>query len=141
MKRKKSLITYLIAVAVAAVIVFMCIDMEMNTYGKGTILLMHFFSDGFFTAAVLYLGCAALTFIADAGNFYGIQYLGYSVVFLFSFRKDRFENRKDYYTYCTEKRAKQKEKGKVSLKWVLLYVGLGCLALSAIFAFIFYQML
>ena len=110
------------------------ISFEVDTYGKNTTLLIQFFSDGFFTSAVLYLGSSALVFISEAGNFYGIQYLGYSLVRIFSSRKDRFEDRKGYFTYCTEKKAKMKEKGKSSLKWVLLRVGLGCLFLSVIFA-------
>ncbi|MGN1148021.1 MAG: DUF3899 domain-containing protein [Lachnospiraceae bacterium] len=140
MKQKRRWNTYLAAIAVAIAIAFINIYFEISTYGKETVLLMHFFSDGFFVSAVLYLGCGALVFISDAGNFYGIQYLGYAVVYLFSFRKERFEQRKDYYTYCMEKKAKQKERGKDSVKWVLLFVGLGCLLFSVIFAVIFYQM-
>ena len=76
----------------------------------------------------------------EAGNFYGIQFLGYTLVRLFSFRKDRFDDRKDYFTHCTEKEAKQKDQGKSVAKWIMLHVGLGCLVLSVVFAFVFYQM-
>ncbi|MGM9538147.1 MAG: hypothetical protein ACI3VN_07445, partial [Candidatus Onthomonas sp.] len=69
-----------------------------------------------------------------------IQFLGYTLVRLFSFRKERFEDRKDYFTYCTEKQAKQKETGSSAAKWMLLHIGLGCLALSGLFAVLFYQM-
>lgn len=140
MEHKKRWITYLAAAAAAVAIAFINIYFEISTYGKDTVLLMQFFSDGFFTSAVLYLGCGALIFISEAGNFYGIQYLGYAVVCLFSFRRERFENRKDYFTYCMEKKAKQKEQGKNSLKWVLLFVGLGCLIISVMFAVAFYRM-
>lgn len=43
-------------------------------------------------------------------------------------------------SFCTEKKVKQKEQGKTSVKWALLFVGLGCLILSAVFALVFYQM-
>lgn len=134
MKNRKHWITYIVAAAIAAVIVLMTVSFEKETYGSTSSLLMQFFSDGFFTAAVLYLGSSALVFIAEAGNFYGIQYLGYSLVRIFSARKDRFEDRKNYFTYCTEKKARMKEQGKSTLKWVLLRVGIVCLIFSVVFA-------
>ena len=141
MKNRKRWIRYLIAVAIALVITFITIQFEISGFGREKVSLMQFFSDGFFTTAVLYLGCGALIFISEAGNFYGIQYLGYTMVNLFSLRKERFRNRKDYFTYCTEKKAKQKEQEHTSLKWVLLFVGLTCLIISMIFAVVFYQMI
>lgn len=53
--------------------------------------------------------------------------------------KECFDDRKDYFTYCTERQAKQKETGKSATKWVMLFVGLGCLLLSAVLAFVFYR--
>ena len=123
-----------LAIAIAAAITLMVVSLETDTYGETSVLRMHFFSDGFFTSAVLYLGSSVLIFISEAGNFYGIQYLGYSLIRIFSFRNDRFEDRKDYFTYCTEKKAKIKEQGKSALKWALLRVGLVCLIFSVIFA-------
>ena len=140
MKSKKRWITYLVAVAFAVVIAAITVSFQIDTYGTGSVLFVQFLSDGCFVPAVLYLGCAALTFISEAGNFYGIQYLGYTLLHVFSMRKDRFDDRKDYFTYCTEKKAKQKEQGISKGKWVLLYVGLVCLLLSVIFAVMFYQM-
>ncbi|MGN0564302.1 MAG: hypothetical protein ACI4LH_06135 [Candidatus Heritagella sp.] len=137
---KKRWLGYLGASALALVVALFCVSFEAEEKGTSPALWMQFFSDGFFLSAVLFLGCGALTFIAEAGNFYGIQFLGYTLVRLFSFRKERFDDRKDYFTYCTEKMAKQKEKGKSAAKWIMLYVGLGCLALSLGFAFIFYGM-
>lgn len=140
MKSKKRWFTYLGAALLALLIAFFTIYFEIDTYGTGSALLVQFISDGFFTSAMLFLGCGGLALISETGNFYGIQYLGYTLVHLFSFRKERFDNRKDYFTYCTEKEAKQKEKGKNSLKWALLYVGIGCLIISVVCAVIFYQM-
>lgn len=134
MKHRKTLSSYLIAVAIAAAIALLVIWYEISTYGNTGELLLSYCSNGFFTAAVFYIGFGILMFISEAGNFYGIQYLGHMVVCLFSFRKGRFNNRKDYFTYCTEKKAQQKDRGKSTGKWTLLVTGLGCLALSLFFA-------
>lgn len=139
MKGKKRLLAYLLASLLAVGIAAIGISFEMEAGVTGQAQRMQYFSNGFFLSAVLYLGCGLLTFIADAGNFYGIQYLGYTMLRFFSFRKERFEDRKDYFTYCTEKKAKLKEKGHVSSKWILLHVGLVCLALAAIFAVLCYR--
>lgn len=141
MKGGKRWLSYLIAAAIALVIALLCISFEVEDKGTSPALLVQYLSDGCFLSAVLFLGCGALTFIAEAGNFYGIQFLGYTLVRLFSFRKERFDDRKDYFTYCTEKQARQKEKGKSAAKWVMLHVGLGCLVLSVVFAFVFYRMI
>ena len=137
---KRRALAYLIAAALAVAIALLCVSMEMENGQADAALTVSFFSDGFFLSAVLYMGCGLLTFIAEAGNFYGLQFLGYTLVRVFSPRKERFEDRKDYFTYCTEKKAKQAEKGKSSVKWVMLHVGLGCLAVSAILALVFYRM-
>ena len=140
MKQKKRWLGPLIAIALALVTALLCVLLELEDGENSPAMLVQYISNGFFLSAVLFLGCGILTFIAEAGNFYGLQYLGYTLVRVFSPRKERFEDRKDYFTYCTEKQAKQTEKGKSSAKWIMLYVGLGCLALSVIFAFVFYQM-
>ncbi|MGN1020846.1 MAG: DUF3899 domain-containing protein [Aristaeellaceae bacterium] len=137
---KRRWLAYLIATALAVVIVLLCVSMERENGGTDAALTVSYFSDGFFLAAVMYVGCGLLTFISEAGNFYGLQYLGYTLVRVFSPRKERFEDRKDYFTYCTEKKARQAEKGKSSVKWVMLHVGLACLAVSVILALVFYRM-
>lgn len=139
MNKKKTWLSYLVASAIAALIVLMTISLEIDTYGSNTVLFMEFLSDGFFVAAVLYLGCSVLMFIAEAGNFYGIQYLGHVFLRMFSSSKDRFDSRKTYFEFCNEKKEKQNEQGKSSLKWVLLFVGLVCLAISVVFLLVFYQ--
>lgn len=132
--KQKRWISYLVATVTAIVIALLTIYFENSTYGTDGVLLIQFCSDGFFTSAVMFLGCGILMAIEEAGNFYGIRYLGYTVVYLFSFRKERFENRKDYFTYCLEMKAKQKERDKPGSKWVLLSVGGGCLIVSVICA-------
>ena len=140
MKRKKNWLSYLIAIALALMSALLCVLLELEAGENSPAMLVQYISNGFFLSAVLFLGCGILTFIAEAGNFYGLQYLGYTLVRVFSPRKERFDDRKDYFTYCTEKQAKQTEKGKSSAKWIMLFVGLGCLVLSASFAFVFYQL-
>lgn len=136
MKAKNRWITFLLLVAIAVVIALVVIHFEISTYGKETVLLVHFMSDGFFAAAVLYLSCGILTFISEAGNFYGIQYLGYTLVYLFSFKKS-YEEKKDYFSYCIEKKEKQKK--NTFVKWVFILIGLVCLSVSAISAVLYYQ--
>ena len=131
---------YLIATALAVVIALLCVSMELENGEADAAMRVSFFSDGFFLSAVMYMGCGLLTFIAEAGNFSGLQFLGYTLVRVFSPRKERFEDRKDYFTYCTEKKAKQAEKGKSSVKWVMLHVGLVCLAASVLCAAVYYRM-
>lgn len=140
MRNGKRWLAYLGTMALALVIALLCVSLETEDGGSSPALLVQYFSNGFFLSAVLLLGCGTLTFIAEAGNFYGIQYLGYTLVRLFSLNKDRFNDRKDYFTYCTEKQANQAEKGKSTAKWIMIHVGLGCLAISAILAFVFYRM-
>lgn len=137
---KRRVLAYLIATALAVVIALLCVSMELENGEVDAAMTVSYFSDGFFLSAVMYMGCGLLTFIAEAGNFYGLQFLGYTLVRVFSPRKERFEDRKDYFTYCTEKKAKQAEKGKSSVKWVMLHVGLGCLAASVLCAAVYYRM-
>lgn len=137
---KRRALAYLIATALAVVIALLCVSMELENGEADAAMRVSFFSDGFFLSAVLYMGCGLLTFISEAGNFYGLQFLGYTLVRVFSPRKERFEDRKDYFTYCTEKKAKQAEKGKSSVKWVMLHVGLVCLAASVLCAAVYYRM-
>ncbi|MGN0294740.1 MAG: DUF3899 domain-containing protein [Lachnospiraceae bacterium] len=139
MKQKRKFSTYAIAAAAAAAIALLIVWYETDTYGYSLELFLSYCSDGFFTSAVFFIGFGLLTFISEAGNFYGIQYLGYMIVCVFSYRRERFNKRKDYFTYCTEKQAAQKERGRSTGKWALLYVGLGCLVLSVIFTLCFYQ--
>lgn len=139
MKRKKHLITYLVLLAVMAAIVAATIFFELESHGTGTAAVVLYFSDGFFICAVLYIGCSALMFIQEAGNFYGIQYLFYTLVRLFSFRKDSLDEKKDYFTYCQDKKERQAAEGKSPLKAAMLFVGLGCLALAVLCAVLFYS--
>ena len=71
-----------------------------------------------------------------AGNFYVLQYLWHTVVRLFSPSKRHLEEKKDYFTYCQEKKERRAEEGKPPLKSAMLFVGLGCLALSVVFTLI-----
>lgn len=138
MRAKKSWITCLSLAAAALVIALAVIHYEVANYGKDSMLLLHFISDGFFVPAVLYLGFGVMTFISEAGNFYGMQYLGYTLVYLFSFMKSH-EDKKDYFTYCLEKQEKQKMKKSPSVKWILILIGGICLAISLLSAALYYR--
>ena len=74
-----------------------------------------------------------------AGNFYGLQYLWHTVVRLFSPSKRHLEEKKDYFTYCQEKKERRAEESKTHLRSAMLFVGLDCLALSLIFMLAFYK--
>lgn len=139
MNGKKILITYLVLVAIVVLILAVTISTELGSHGSGTAAVMQYLSDGFFTSAVLYIGCSVLMFIEEAGNFYGLQYLWHTVVRLFFPSKRHLEEKKDYFTYCQEKKERRAEEGKTPLKSAMLFVGLGCLALAVIFTLVFYQ--
>lgn len=139
MKSNKRWITYLLLAGIAIAIALLVIRSEISTYGKGTGLPIPFISDGFFVSAVFYLGFGILTFISEAGNFYGIQYLGYTLAYLFSLKKSK-NDKKDYFTYCMEKRERQKTDKRASIKWSLILIGLVCLAISAVAAVVCYRM-
>lgn len=139
MKLKKRWITDLLLAGIAIAIALLVIHSEISTYGKETALPIHFISDGFFVSAVFYLGFGILTFISEAGNFYGIQYLGYTLVQLFSLKKSK-DDKKDYFTYCIEKRERQRTNRERSVKWSLIVIGLICLAVSVVSAALYYRM-
>lgn len=140
MNRKKILITYGVLLAVAAAVILAMACFEVSSRGSGAALTMQYLSDGFFTVSVLYIGCGVLVLIQEAGNFYGIQFLFYTLVRLFSLRKDRLDDKKTYFAYCQEKRERQAAEGKSPVKSAMLLVGLGCLALSVLFAALFYKL-
>lgn len=140
MKEKKQLIRWSVTIAIAAVIVIATTFYEADLYEEKNEFLMHFISDGFFIVAVLYMGIGAMIWIYELGNFYGLQYLGYCLIHIFSARKDRFEERKNFYHYCMEKREKQKEKDRASIKWVLLISGCISLLLAFVFTGLFYRL-
>ena len=112
---------------------------ELSNYDYSTQVLMHALADGFFTAAVLYLGFGLLMLISEAGGFYGISYLMYNLVSTFSPRKKDFGKRKkDYFTYCLEKEEKKKEgRGIKHFRGIL--IGVLMFALSMGFTWMYYQ--
>lgn len=141
MKLKRKLITYGVLLAVAAAIVLVVVSFELGTREHGAAVIMQSLSDGFFTVSVLFVGCSILMLIQEAGNFYGIQYLFYTMVRLFSFRKDSLDDKKTYYVYCQEKKERQAVEGKSPVKSAMFLTGLACLALSMFFLVQFYNIL
>lgn len=133
MKEKaKSYISWLIAIAVAAVVVGVVYGYEISNYGFTKAGAVRFIGDGFFVAAVLYLGIGALVWISNIGGMNGLHYLLYQVVTLFTPRNHRFEERKSYYDFLNERDKKGKRDNKC-----LLIIGGICLILSVILAFVF----
>ncbi|MGM9605320.1 MAG: DUF3899 domain-containing protein [Faecousia sp.] len=137
MNWKKSLITYAVLVALAAAIVLGVACFERS--GSETVPALRYLSDGFFTVSVLYIGCRVLVLIQEAGNFYGIQFAFYTLVRLFSFRKERTDEKKSYFLFCQEKKERRAAEGRSPLKSAMLLVGLACLALSVCFTVLFYR--
>lgn len=140
MNWKRNLITYAVLAAVAAAVVLAVAGFELSSRESGTVSAMGYLSDGFFTVSVLYIGCSILVFIQEAGNFYGIQFLFYTLVRLFSFRKDRMDEKKNYFVYCQEKKERQAAEGKSVLKSAMFLTGLVCLVLSLCFTALFYRL-
>ncbi|MGN1027931.1 MAG: DUF3899 domain-containing protein [Faecousia sp.] len=140
MNWKRNLITYAALIVVAAAVVLAVTGFELSSRENGTVSAMGYLSDGFFTVSVLYIGCSILVFIQEAGNFYGIQFLFYTMVRLFSFRKDRVDEKKNYFVYCQEKKERQAAEGKSPVKSAMLLTGLGCLVLSLCFTALFYRL-
>ena len=139
MNRKSKLISYLVLLGIAALIVGLTVSFEAPNLGGGNGALMRCLSDGFFTTAALFLGCGVLMMIQDAGNFYGVSYLFYTMVKLFSFGKGHYEEKKNYYTYCLEKRERRKAEGVSPLRPALLILGACALLLSFAFVGLFYK--
>lgn len=140
MSMKKTLTTYLVLVVIAAAILAATVSFELGSHGSGTRQVMQYLSDGCFTTAALYIGCGVLMAIQNAGNFYGVQYLFYTMTRLFSFRQSRYDERKDYFSYCADKRERRRAEGRSHLQPALIAVGLVCLVLSIAFTVLFYRL-
>lgn len=69
-----------------------------------------------------------------------MQYLFYMLVRLFSSREKRYAQKKDYYTYCTEKKARLEAEGPSPIKKAMLLEGLVCFALALGFVLAYYRM-
>ena len=140
MNRKKTLITWAILLAVEAAIVLVVAGFELGSRGGGAAPLMQSLSDGFFTAAVLVIGCGLLVCIQDAGNFYGISFLFHTLTRRFFPNRERGDSKMTYFDYCMEKRERRAAEGKSPVKPAMLLSGLGCLALALLFTALFYKL-
>ena len=84
------------------------------------------------------IGYGVLMLIQEAGNFYGIQFLFHTLVWTFSPRRSRMEERKSYYVYCQERKESQAAEGKSPVKSTMLLTGIVCLGLSLLYAMLFF---
>ena len=140
MNRKKTLITWAILLAVEAAIVLVVAGFELGSRGGGAAPLMQSLSDGFFTAAVLVIGCGLLVCIQDAGNFYGMQFLVHTLTRRLFPNRECGNSKMTYFDYCMEKRERRAAEGKSPVKPAMLLSGLGCLALALLFTALFYKL-
>lgn len=139
MNVKKTLTTYAVLLVIAAALVLAVVSFELSSREGGAALLLHALSDGLFTAAVLYIGLGLFVLIQEAGNFYGIQLLFYTLTHLFIPRRENGQQRKTYFDYCMEKKEQRAAEGKSPVKSAMLLTGLACLALSLLFTVLFYR--
>lgn len=140
MNVKKTLTTYAVLLVIAAALVLAVVSFELSTREGGAALLLHAFSDGLFTAAVLYIGLGLLVLIQEAGNFYGIQFLFHTLTRRFFPNRERADSKTTYFDYCLEKRERRAAEGKSPAKAAMLLSGLGCLALAVLFTALFYRL-
>ena len=140
MKEKRRWPAYLGAAALALIIALLCISFEAENGGIGSAHLVQYISDGCFLSAVLYLGFGILTWIAEAGNFYGIQFLFHTLTRRFFPNRGRADSKTTYFDYCLEKRERRAAEGKSPAKAAMLLSGLGCLALAVLFTALFYRL-
>lgn len=105
MKDKKQMIRNLVVTAIAASTITVLVVVCESNSGKN---LLHVLCDGFFVASISMLCLGVMVWAAGLGSFYGVHYLFYSAVSLFTLRKSRFEQRKSYYDFLKEKESKGK---------------------------------
>ncbi len=93
------------------------------------------FSDGFFLAAMLFIGFGGLMWVSTTGFFDMFSYGFSSLLVLFTGWKNPKEH-KHFYEYKMEKEAKREGKGWPAS---ILFVGLGCLVLSLLLLGCYYM--
>ncbi|MGN0424840.1 MAG: DUF3899 domain-containing protein [Acetatifactor sp.] len=131
MKDKKKRIRNFALTALTACLITVLVVIYESNSGKN---MLYAFCDGFFVASICMLCLGIMVWAAGLGSFYGIHYLFYSAVSLFTLRKSRFEERKNYYDFLMEKEGREKSNPRA-----LFLVGGIWFLLSLIFLFLFEQ--
>lgn len=135
--KRAALIQYTVCGAIALVLTLLIVWYESSQAGSAAQDWIRFLCDGFFVSGILYLGFGAMLWIAQAGGFHAMSYLFYTVGYMFTANKNRFNKRKNYYEYKMEKAAKETRQEQ-RLQRRILVVGLACLAAASLFLMLFY---
>ena len=136
--RKSTLIRYGVLTGIVLVVSIMIARYEVSQYGSGYENWMRFLCDGFFVSGIMLLCFGAMIGVSQAGGFHGLSYLFYSVSYMFTTNKNRFNKRKNFYEYKVEKEAKEEGKDR-SLQRCILIFGAVSLLISIVFLVVFYQ--
>ena len=137
-KKKRGLIQYGVLAGVVLVSAFLIAWYEISQYGASYINWMRFLCDGFFVIGIMLICLGAMVWISRAGGFHALSYLFYTVGYMFTANKNRFNRRKNYYEYKVEKEAKEADKDK-SLQRRILMAGAVSFAISLVFLVLFNQ--
>ena len=137
-KTKDRLLHYGINGIIAVGIAVMVANYELKNYGYSTVNWFRFLCDGFFAAAVVYLGFGLLGLVAKAGNFYAFSYLFHVARTTFMSYKEPLAKKKSFYEYVEEKRAKDLS-GNSKYHGRMLILGIVCLMVSMVFLGLFYK--
>jgi len=137
-KRKSALVQYLVLAVIVLLVAFGIAWYEISQYGSNYVNWMRFLCDGFFVVGIMLLCFGAMVWISQAGGFHALSYLFYTVGYMFTANKNRFNRRKNFYEYKVEKEAKESGKDK-SLQRRILIAGAVSFVISLVFLVLFYQ--
>lgn len=130
----KNALRYLIASAAGLILAFV-IALSQGIFSEGeTREVMRILSDAFFASGVLFAG-VGLIVVASRGGLFDM--LGYAaILFVNLFRRDVGKRKyKDFYEY---RQAKREDGHKRSVAFLLL-VGVGLIAVAAVFLVLYYN--
>ena len=136
-KRKSVLVQYLVLALIVLLVAFGIVWYEISQYGSSYVNWMRFLCDGFFVVGIMMLCFGAMVWISQAGGFHALSYLFYTVGYMFTVNKNRFNRRKNFYEYKVEKEAKESGKDK-SLQRRILITGAVSFVISLVFLVLFY---
>ena len=137
-KRRSALIHYTVLAVMVLLTAFGIAWYEISQYGASYVNWMRFLCDGFFVVGILLLCFGGMVWISQAGGFHALSYLFYTVGYMFSASKSRFNKRKNFYEYKVEKMTKEADKDR-SLQQHILITGAVSFAIAIVFLVLFYQ--
>ena len=137
-KRRSALIHFTVLTVMVLLTAFGIAWYEISQYGASYVNWMRFLCDGFFVVGILLLCFGGMVWISQAGGFHALSYLFYTVGYMFSASKSRFNKRKNFYEYKVEKMTKEADKDR-SLQQHILITGAVSFAIAIVFLVLFYQ--